>query len=194
MLFFNVHPEKIFAKAQIEIVSFQTSDADKDFTETIFEGPLHQQLKGALLYLKSQVIKEKIEKVSYQAEAMRYFNFPYEALEETLAHAVYHRNYEISEPIEIRIYPDKIQVLSFPGPDAYINIEDLRNGRVVSRRYRNRQIGNILKELKLTEGKCTGIPTILKAMRNNGSPAPLFETDIDRQALLVTIPAHPGFI
>jgi len=56
-------------------------------------------------------------------------------------------------------------------------METLQNGNIVFRRYLNRQIGNILKELKLTEGKCTGIPTILKAMENNGSPKPLFETD-----------------
>jgi ATP-dependent DNA helicase RecG len=47
--------------------------------------------------------------------------------------------------------------------------------------------------LKLTEGKCTGIPTILKSMKNNGSPEPMFETDDDRQSLLVTIPVHNVF-
>jgi hypothetical protein len=31
-------------------------------------------------------------------------------------------------------------------------MEEMQNGRVVIRRYLNRQIGNILKELKLTEG------------------------------------------
>jgi ATP-dependent DNA helicase RecG len=57
----------------------------------------------------------------------------------------------------------------------------------------NRQIGNILKELKLTEGKCTGIPTILKAMDKNGSPEPNFETDDERNSLIVTLPFHPAF-
>jgi len=72
-------------------------------------------------------------------------------------------------------------------------METLQNGNVVIRRYLNRQIGNILKELKLTEGKCTGIPTILKAMKNNGSPKPLFETDELRQSLSVTFLVHPAF-
>ena len=194
LMFFNDHPEKIFPKAQIEIVSFQTSVADKNFTEINLEGPIHHQLRDALRYLKTQVIKEKVDKVSYQAEAIRYFNFPYEALEEVLANAVYHRNYEINEPIEIRIHPDRIHVISFPGPDASIKMEAMQAGKVLVRRYRNRQIGNILKELKLTEGKCTGIPTILKAMEKNGSPTAIFETDDERQSLLVTIPVHQSFI
>ncbi len=194
LMFFNDKPEKIFPNAQIEVINFQTPTADKDFTEIIFNGPLHNQLKEALKYLRFQVIKEKVDKVSYQAEAIRYFNYPYEALEEILANAVYHRNYEINEPIEIRIHPDRIMVLSFPGPDNYIKMEDMQAGKVVIRRYRNRQIGNILKELKLTEGKCTGIPTILKSMYNNNSPKPLFETDDERQSLLVTIPIHKSFL
>lgn len=193
LMFFNPNPEKIFPKAQIEIVNFQTPVADKNFTEINLEGPIHHQLRDALRYLKTQVIKEKVDKVSYQAEAIRYFNFPYEALEEVLANAVYHRNYEINEPIEIRIHPDRIHVISFPGPDASIKMEAMQAGKVLVRRYRNRQIGNILKELKLTEGKCTGIPTILKAIEKNGSPAAIFETDDERQSLLVTIPVHKSF-
>jgi len=39
----------------------------------------------------------------------------------------------------------------------------------MDRRYRNRRIGEFLKELKLTEGRCTGIPKIRKALRENGS-------------------------
>ena len=110
-----------------------------------------------------------------------------------MANAIYHRNYEISEPIEVRIHPDRIHVLSFPGPDASIKMEDMQQGKIFIRRYRNRQIGNLLKELKLTEGKCTGIPTIIKALQNNGSPQPLFETDEERQSLAVTIWVHPSF-
>ncbi len=41
----------------------------------------------------------------------------------------------------------------------------LANKRFISRRYRNRRIGEFFKELKLTEGRSTGIPKILSAMR-----------------------------
>jgi len=61
----------------------------------------------------------------------------------------------------------------------------------VSRRYRNRRIGEFLKELELTEGRSTGIPKILKVMSANGSPAPLFETDDDRCAYVIRLPVHP---
>jgi ATP-dependent DNA helicase RecG len=46
----------------------------------------------------------------------------------------------------------------------------------------------------LTEGRATGISTIIKIMRNNGSPDPIFETDEDRTWFRVTLPIHPDFI
>ena len=64
---------------------------------------------------------------------------------------------------------------------------------VRARRYRNRKLGDFLKELDLTEGKATGIPTILKEMKANGSPAALFETDEARTFFIATFPIHPYF-
>ncbi|WP_370637443.1 ATP-binding protein [Cupriavidus sp. AU9028] len=90
----------------------------------------------------------------------------------------------------VRISNDELTV-SFPGPDRSIRMEDLKVGRAVSRRYRNRRIGEFLKELDMTEGRSTGIPKILKEMAANGSPAPLFETDDDRRSFVIRLPRHP---
>ena len=59
------------------------------------------------------------------------------------------------------------------------------------RLYRNRRIGEFLKELDLAEGRATGIPKILKGMAANGSPAPVFESDDERVSFLIRLPVHP---
>ena len=105
---------------------------------------------------------------------------------------VYHRSYEIREPIEVRILPDCVTIASYPGPDGSVNLEDLQTGRSTTRRYRNRRIGEFLKELSLTEGRGTGIPKILRAIRKNGSPLPIFETNDDRMYFVARFPIHPG--
>jgi ATP-dependent DNA helicase RecG len=64
----------------------------------------------------------------------------------------------------------------------------------VTRRYRNRRIGEFLKELNLTEGRGTGIPKILRAIQKNGSPLPVFETDDDRTYFVARFPIHPKAI
>jgi ATP-dependent DNA helicase RecG len=85
----------------------------------------------------------------------------------------------------------ELAVVSLPGPVRSIKLTDLEAGRAVSRRYRNRRIGEFLKELDLTEGRSTGVPKILKAMAANGSPAPRFETDDDRLACVIRLPVNP---
>jgi ATP-dependent DNA helicase RecG len=65
---------------------------------------------------------------------------------------------------------------------------------MVSRWYRNRRVGEFLKELELTEGRGTGIPRMLKALKRNNSPLPIFHTDKNRAFLTVEFPIHPLFL
>jgi|SRR5436190_21382200 len=159
--------------------------------------PCNKDLLGrmtceALGYIQRNYLHETVVKHPQRAEAERFWNFPYAAVEEAVVNAVYHRSYEEREPIEVRISPDELVVLSFPGPDRSIALADLQAGRAVSRRYRNRRIGEFLKELDLTEGRATGIPKMLKVMAANGSPRPLFETDEDRTSFVIRLPVHDG--
>ena len=64
---------------------------------------------------------------------------------------------------------------------------------MIARTYRNRRIGEFLKELKLTEGRNTGIPKIKRALKNNGSKEPEFETNETRDYFITTIFMHEGF-
>ena len=74
-------------------------------------------------------------------------------------------------------------------------MEAVRSGQSLrSRRYRNRRLGEFLKELELTEGRATGIPTIQDELRDNGSPQAVIETDEERSYFLIDIPCHPNFI
>ncbi len=113
-------------------------------------------------------------------------------MEEALANAVYHKSYEQDKPIEVQIWPDAIEILSFPGPVPPVNAQILaENRRIVARDYRNRRVGDFLKELHLTEGRGTGIPTIKRVMERNQSPPPVFETDNACTHFLTTLPVNP---
>ena len=83
------------------------------------------------------------------------------------------KSYEIGNPIEVQIWPDKIEILSYPGPVPPVDTQVLQQQkRIVARDYRNRRIGDFLKELGLTEGRGTGFPAIYRAMSLNGSQEP----------------------
>lgn len=191
ILFFNDLPQKFIPLSQIEVVEFKTTPGDDQLSEKIFQGPIQQQIRDVLTYVKNVFLKEYIRKHPDRAEADRFFNYPYTALEESIVNAMYHRSYEIREPVEIRIHPDRIELLSFPGPDRSIKQADIEKGIMVARKYRNRRIGEFFKELKMTEGRCTGIPKIVRAMKNNGSPPPIFKTDDERTYFITILHIHP---
>lgn len=91
----------------------------------------------------------------------------------------------------MQIWPDKIEILSYPGPVPPVDAQILQHQkRIVAREYRNRRIGDFLKELKLTEGRGTGFPAIYRSMNINGSPEPKFETDKDCTYFLTVLPAR----
>ena len=193
ILFFNDHPESFFPYSQIEVVNIP-DPTGQGMEERIFTGPIDDQLRNALNYIKNNVIAEKVFKISGQAEAVRVKNYSYEAIEEFLSNAIYHKSYQIHEPVTVRIEADKIEITSSPGPDRSISDEDISKYQMRTRRYRNRRIGDFLKELHLVEGRNTGIPTAIKSIKENGSPLPLLLTDEERSFFSVIIPIHEAFL
>jgi predicted HTH transcriptional regulator len=130
---------------------------------------------------RTNILFETVQKVAGRAEAKRFWNYPYEALEEAVVNSLYHRDYSLHEPVEISIEPDGIDILNCPGPDYSIPMAAIEKGDYLkSRRYRNRRLGDFLKELELTEGRSTGVPTIQEKLAQNGSPRATFETTEDR--------------
>jgi ATP-dependent DNA helicase RecG len=190
LMFFHHQPEQFFPQTQIDVVQFPDGLGGNTIIEKTFKGPLSQQLRNALSYISNSILEETIVKRENRAEADRFFNYPYAAIEEVLVNAAYHRSYEIREPIEVRVLPDHITITSYPGPDRSISLSELSAGRLVARRYRNRRIGEFLKELRLTEGRGTGIPKVMRAMANNGSPLPRFDTDEERTFFTAVLPVH----
>lgn len=192
-LMFAEDPTRWYRYAYID-VAYIHDPAGKLITEKRFDGPIQRQLKDALAYLRNAVVEERIVKVEERAEALHVSNYPFAAIEEVLTNAVYHRSYQIHEPITVRITPLSIEIISFPGFSRSIREEDIAGKRIRARAYRNRRIGDFLKELGLTEGHNTGFPNAFSALEANGSGELLFEMDEERSFLSVTIPIHPAFI
>src|SRR5262249_46660295 len=141
ILFFNEEPRKFLPGAQLDVVIFPGGPGGGEIIEKTFAGPVHEQVRDALRYLQNHVLREKVLKRKDRAEATRIFNYPFAAVEEAVVNAVYHRSYEQREPVEVRVNPEGIDIVSYPGPDASIRIEALNAEKIVARRYRNRRIG-----------------------------------------------------
>ena len=190
-MMFCENQNKFFQYTQIDVVTFPNGKMKdpNNFTEVTFKGSVPQMIKQTMDY----VLKEHVRKVSGRQEAERFWNYPYDAIEEAVVNSVYHRDFLQYEPIEITIEPSGISILNCPGPDRSVSKEDIAKGDMLkSSRCRNRRLGDFLKELDLTEGRSTGVPTIQAKLAENGSPCAIFETTDDRLTFLVTIPVHEG--
>ena len=193
ILMFCEHPERFFRYARIEVVDIPDPTGE-GMVEKTFVGPIQRQLRDALSYIENYVIASKTYKFDERPESTIVYNYPFRAVEEILSNAVYHRSYQVNEPIAVRITPQAMEVTSFPGFDRSITDEDVKRRSFRARIYRNRRIGDFLKELHLIEGRNTGFPNAYAALARNGSGEPCFEMDEGREYLSVTIPVHPAFV
>ena len=197
-MMFCERPDRFFRQSQVEIVLFpegRESNPNNLIEVEPIRGSVPMMIKDTLNYLRTNIIKKRIVKPKDRAESVTFYNYPYQALEEAVVNSLYHRDWTIQEPVEITIEPDRISILSFSGPNHTIPMSAVRTGHSLrSRRYRNRRLGEFLKELDLTEGRATGIPTIQEELRDNGSPQATIETDEERTYFLIDIPCHPDFL
>lgn len=195
LLFFTDNPEEWFRGARIEVVQFAADASGNVLDERVFRGPVHQQLRDAIAYLHG-LSTQHIQKLPDRPEVKGWVSFPLPAMEEALVNAVYHRSYEGEpEPTKVYLYPDRVEIVSYPGPVPGIEPHHFaENARVPPVPARNRRVGELLKELRLAEGRGTGIPKVFRSMQQNGSPRPIFAFDADRTYFQVTLPAHPEYV
>ena len=195
LLLFSSDPTKWSRGAKIEVVQFAADRAGDIQEERTFSGTLLDQLRDCLNYLEN-FSAFHLQKQRHRSQNRSWVSYPLPALREILVNAVYHRSYDVDqpEPTKVYLYPDRIEVISYPGPVAGIEARHLIPGaRVRAVPARNRRIGEFLKDLGLAEGRLTGLPKVFQAMENNGSPQPQFEFDEQRTFFQATLPAHPEF-
>ena len=195
LLYFSDDPTKWFAGARIEVVRFAADRAGKVQDERVFRGPLADQVRGCLRYFEG-LSHAHLQKHRDRNQVRGWVNYPQIAFREALVNAVYHRAYrqDTVEPTKVFLHPDRVEIISYPGPVPGIEGHHLAGGgHVPPIPARNRRIGEFLKELDLAEGRFTGLPQIYESMRQNGSPAPKFDFDAARSYFRVTLAAHPEY-
>lgn len=197
LLCFTEDPERYLESRgiRIDLAQFRDDQGGDLIEAREFTGPLQAQIRDVLDFL-DRLFGEIVRKVPEEAQSERFVAFPQSALREAIVNAVYHRSYEGAHPPpRIGLYPDRIEITSYPGPVAGLEARHLDPGsRPPQVPPRNPLVGDLLKAVRLAETWHTGIPKIHRVMRENGSPSPIFEFDEARTYFRVTLPAHPGYV
>lgn len=116
--------------------------------------------------------------------------YPRRALYEAMGNALAHRDYEQTDPTRVTVFEDRIEVLSPGSLPLGVALEKFRTGEAAPR-WRNQTLAWFFNRLQIAQAEGQGIPTILRTMREEGCPPPVF--DVDEARVLCVLPAHPRY-
>ena len=193
LLFFSEEPRRWFPGAQIVVAQFAAGSRGPVQDEHVFRGPLPAQLHRCLNHLEG-LSRSHVQKQSERSQVRGWVSYPIPVLREALVNAAFHRGYRpnVMEPTKVCLYPDRIEVISYPGPVPGLEPHHLhRDASIPPVGARNPRVGEFLKSLGLAEGWRTGVPNMYQEMAANGSPEPRF--DFDAGWFRATLPAHPEY-
>lgn len=150
----------------------------------LLTGTLIEQARKAIELLNAEAYVA-FDKTNDKPNQVKY---PIRALQEAVINAVVHRDYEISEPNRITIFVDRIEVRS-PGALHWAVDKDKFKSGKASPKWRNQSFAYLFNKIQLAQSEGQGIPTILRAMKEEGCPEPIFE--LEAESVTCILPAHP---
>ena len=124
LMFFSMEPDKFFPYTQIDVVQFPDGLGGNHIIEQTFKGPIHQQLREALQYIRNTIITERVVKHSDRAEADRFFNYPFAAIEEALSNGA-----EIVEKQEVKVEIGQTMAFVTLAFSELVHVFNIRNNK-----------------------------------------------------------------
>lgn len=185
VLLFAEVPQAVLPKrCGIKIYRYRTKDKlgtreALAFNPITIEGHTYAQIAAAVA--QTTTVVEEMRRLNDNAlEAIRY---PPEALHEIITNAVLHRDYSIADDIHIRVFDNRIEVLSPGRLPAHITIKNILEERFA----RNGSLVRIINKFPNPPNKDVGegLNTAFAAMVTLGLKEPAIEEHDN--AVLVTI-------
>lgn len=174
ILLFDEEPQAILqSRSAVKVYRLRTTNKEykrehlQEMPVTInghLESVIHKTIKQVESYLSeaSFQVGSKLVKLEY----------PTEALKEVLVNAVIHRDYSLNDDIHIRIFDNRIEILSPGKLPGYMNIDNLYEERFS----RNPNIVRLLHNLPnpVNHDIGEGLDTVKNELKKAGLIAPIF--------------------
>ena len=163
-LLFSDEPQIVLPKSAVKLYRYKTTDAEGT-RETLAFQPL--TIEGCAYDIIAQSVKKTVE-ITEQIPIMgpaglENIAYPTEAIHEVITNAVIHRDYSINDDIHIRIFDNRVEVLSPGKLPAYITPRNILEERFA----RNPKIVRLLNKFPDPPNKDVGegMNTTFEAMR-----------------------------
>ena len=127
--------------------------------------------------------KRTSDEFLYKGQSTTIPEYSAEAIRETIANALSHRDYTYPNSIQIQLFSDELTVTSPGGLPRGVNIDRLLTA---SPSPRNRRLSEALYRLKFSEGSGRGVDFIYYGQARYGRPAPDYSmSDNDRVSVRI---------
>lgn len=195
VLMFANKPEAYIPYAYIELIIDMFGTKRKMETK-YFKGPIWKQYYAVVNYISDYFLNTLVLREDGNANNMKISNFPYVAIEELVANAIVHNNYENRKPIQIYISDKQINIVNYNKPLPPLEIEDLNERSFFNERdIEDPEIRDMFKALGIIESFGTGIGEAKRALENNGLPNLYYKIfDVSDNVTSVVIPASKEYL
>lgn len=141
-----------------------------------FSGPLYQGVDKTMDFVKEN-IKEVLKPVPGKSRRVKGAEYPLEAVREAVVNAVAHKDYLSHSGVQVRIFDDRLEVVS-PGslPEGW-TVDRLR--RKHKPELRNPLLSELLSNIGYMEGEGNGTLKMINSCKKEGLPEPEFENSED---------------
>jgi len=152
-LLFHPNPSAVLPrKCAVKVTRYETKEDDPErdhlANQATVEGPLYQIIHNTV-----SVVKEIMSAVSvWTPEGLKHLDYPPEAIWEVIVNALIHRDYSISDDVQIFIYNNRIEVLSPGRLPGYVTVQNILEARYA----RNPKIVRTLNRYKIAPNKDLG--------------------------------------
>lgn len=187
LLFHPAPSGSVPRKCGVKITRYETKEDDPErdhlADQITVEGPLYQQIVSSI-----EAIKNVMKSVTiWTADGLKNVEYPPESIWEVVVNALIHRDYSVSDDVQILIYDNRIEVLSPGRLPGYVTVENILDARFS----RNPKIVRTLNRYKDAPNKDLGegLNTAFQKMKEWGLKDP--EISEDGAYVKVLLPHTP---
>jgi len=170
VLMFCDHPEYYIPYAYVEMI-IDMFGTKRKMESKMFTGPIWKQYQTIVNFINDNYLDTIVLRDDAAAENRRLSNYTFTSIEELVANAIVHNNYENRKAVQIYVSTEMINIVNYNKPLPPLQIADLNSRSFFNERdTENPEIRDMFKQLGIIESFGTGIGEAKRSLQENGSP------------------------
>lgn len=129
LLFADIPSAFVPKKCAIKITRYETAEDDPErehlADQFTIEGPAYRAISDTIDRIQQVMSSVKV----WTSEGLKTIEYPPEAIWETVVNAIIHRDYSISDDIQVQIFDNRIEILSPGKLPGYVTVDNILDSR-----------------------------------------------------------------